>query len=150
MARNLITFFYRPSCTHALKISTGVDGELSRGLRVRRPGSEDPHQRQRKFFSSLSLPIYTRHHLLVQDIERPDANGRKWKETTFKYFYLVGSWCSCLIGKGTKSKPIFPRPKPKQRDKAPPICWEPRVAILNENTWRASLYHLLAIQNTKE
>ena len=31
------------------KISTGVDGGLSGGSSVHRPGSEDPHRRQRKF-----------------------------------------------------------------------------------------------------
>ena len=31
------------------KISAHVDGGLSGGSRVRRPGSEDPHRRERKF-----------------------------------------------------------------------------------------------------
>ena len=31
------------------KISAHVDGGLSRGSRVRRPGSEDPHRRELKF-----------------------------------------------------------------------------------------------------
>ena len=31
--------------TRAPKISASVDGGLSRGSRVRRPGSEDPHRR---------------------------------------------------------------------------------------------------------
>ena len=34
------------------KISAGVDGGLSRGSRVRRPWSEDPHKRQPKFFNN--------------------------------------------------------------------------------------------------
>ena len=35
--------------TCAVKISTHVYGGPSRGSRVRRPGSEDPHLRERKF-----------------------------------------------------------------------------------------------------
>ena len=35
------------------KISAHVDGGLSGGSRVRRPGSEDPHRRERKFFNAL-------------------------------------------------------------------------------------------------
>ena len=37
--------------TSASKIFAGVDGGLSGGASVRRPGSEDPHQRQQKFIS---------------------------------------------------------------------------------------------------
>ena len=36
------------------KISAHVDGGLSGGSRVRRPGSEDPHRRERKFPSCYS------------------------------------------------------------------------------------------------
>ena len=36
---------------HYFKISAHVDGGLSGGSRVRRPGSEDPHRRERKFES---------------------------------------------------------------------------------------------------
>ena len=53
MTRKLIRifeFFLSPtSDTCAKKISTGVNGGLSGGSSVRRPGSEDPHRRQRKF-----------------------------------------------------------------------------------------------------
>ena len=35
--------------TCAEKMSTGVDGGLSGGSSLRRPGGEDPHQRQQKF-----------------------------------------------------------------------------------------------------
>ena len=38
--------------TGAGKISAHVDGGLSGGSRVRRPGSEDPHRRERKFIVS--------------------------------------------------------------------------------------------------
>ena len=48
--RNFSDFFSSP--WHVCrKISAGVDGGLSGGSIVRRPGSEDPHQRQRKFSS---------------------------------------------------------------------------------------------------
>ena len=40
--------------TRARKISASVDGGLSGGSRVGRPGSEDPHRRQRKLFQELS------------------------------------------------------------------------------------------------
>ena len=37
------------------KISAHVDGGLSGGSRVRRPGSEDPHRRERIFFDNVSV-----------------------------------------------------------------------------------------------
>ena len=40
------------------KISASVDGGPSEGSRVRRPGSEDPHQRQRKLKLFLG-PLYS-------------------------------------------------------------------------------------------
>ena len=39
--------------THAPQIYAGVNGGLSGGLCVQRPGSEDPHQHQRKFVDIL-------------------------------------------------------------------------------------------------
>ena len=41
--------------TRAPEISAHVDGGLSGGSRVRRPGSEDPHRRERKFLKHVSL-----------------------------------------------------------------------------------------------
>ena len=38
------------------KFFTGVDGGLSGGSSVRRAGSEDPHQRQRKLAFESGLP----------------------------------------------------------------------------------------------
>ena len=37
------------------KISAHVDGRLSGGSRVRRPGSEDPHRREQKFRNIFSI-----------------------------------------------------------------------------------------------
>ena len=43
---------WRPPCRHACqKISARINGGLSRGSCMHRPGSEDPHRRERKFFS---------------------------------------------------------------------------------------------------
>ena len=40
------------------KMSTGVDGGLSGGSSVRRPGSEDPHRRQRKLLGLMTFNVY--------------------------------------------------------------------------------------------
>ena len=47
-------------------VSAGVDGGLSEGSSVRRPGSEDPHLRQRKF--SLILLEWVK-PILLQNIK---------------------------------------------------------------------------------
>ena len=47
MCGNIFSIFLTPA--HPRNISASVDGGLSRGSSVRRPGSEDPHRRLRKF-----------------------------------------------------------------------------------------------------
>ena len=46
-----VNIFWPPPPRHVRrKISAGVDGGLNGGSSVRRPRSEDPHRRQRKFY----------------------------------------------------------------------------------------------------
>jgi hypothetical protein len=52
--RKLSIYFDPPSQTCALDISAGVDGGLSGGSSMRRPGTEDPHRRQWKLFCIIS------------------------------------------------------------------------------------------------
>ena len=79
-----ISIFWTPPPRHVRrKISASVDGGPSGGSRVRRPGSEDPHRRQRNFFFLLGPPLFKTTEGVVVGFQifacAPKNSGKKIK-----------------------------------------------------------------------
>ena len=62
------------------QISAGVNGGMSGGSSMHRPGSEDPHRRQRKFITSVEKGKLAKSNWNVYTVERKKTNSKIYRD----------------------------------------------------------------------
>ena len=84
------------------KISAHVDGGLSRGSRVRRPGSEDPHRRERKFSTLVIIQIVVVRtpQTLINPLLVKGNNFQKYYQFVFRMKTVILLLRSTMFGIG--------------------------------------------------